>query len=175
MTQKFHKGDFVHVAKDLGPTMSHFTSDIDAIVIGSYKDQYGGSDTGSYTLHLKGRGQCSWYHEQQLELIEANRADLLDVWEAEQAAEIKQKSDLDWIFENGPEVVKSPHGATLQALATAIGLGNLWGRRGEGIDYYQNSTAVWSIAAPYLAAKDKAGWLAVRSIRSQADGEVNGR
>lgn len=42
MTHKFHKGDLVHVAADLGMSMDHFAKDIDAIVIGSYRDQYGG-------------------------------------------------------------------------------------------------------------------------------------
>ena len=97
VTQKFHKGDLVRVAKDLGPTMGHFTADIDAIVIGSYKDQYGGSDTKSYSLHLKGQGHCSWYWESQLELLEANRGDLLAKWEADAAAELEdtERSGLD--------------------------------------------------------------------------------
>lgn len=40
--QKFHKGDHVRVAKDLGPRMSHFKNDCDAIVISSYDDKLGG-------------------------------------------------------------------------------------------------------------------------------------
>ena len=158
MTQKFHKGDLVHVVKDLGPSMSHFTSDVDAIVIGSYKDQYGGSNEHSYTIHLKGGGKCSWYDEHQLELIEANRIDLLDAWEAEQKAEQEQKSDIDWIFENGPDVAKSPHGASVARLARDVGIDNLWGSRGEGMTYYANSMAVLALALPFLVAKDKSGW-----------------
>lgn len=38
---EFIMGDYVRVAKDLGPTMSHFTSDCDAIVLYSYADIYG--------------------------------------------------------------------------------------------------------------------------------------
>ena len=79
--QKFHKGDLVHIAKDLGPSMSHFESDIDAIVISSYNDKYGNGDTKSYTLHLKGFGKCSWYYEHQLTLIKYNCLDLLKQWE----------------------------------------------------------------------------------------------
>lgn len=82
--QKFHKGDHVMVAKDLGPNMSHFKSDCEAIVIGSYKDQYGGNNTNSYTIHIKGRGQTSWYEEHQLTLIRIRAIDLLDEWEDEQ-------------------------------------------------------------------------------------------
>ena len=51
--QKFHKGDWVRVAKDLGPSMRHFTANCEAIVIGSYADQYGGDCREDYTLHLK--------------------------------------------------------------------------------------------------------------------------
>ena len=160
MTQKFQKGDLVHVAKDLGQSMSHFTNDIDAIVIGSYNDQYGGGDTTSYTLHLKGSGQCSWYYEDQLELIERNRCDLLDAWEAEKEAERKQKSDIDWIFEHGPEVLKSAHGATIETLGRGVGITNLWGSHGEGLAYYENAMTIMAVAGPFLEKKDKAGWLA---------------
>jgi hypothetical protein len=161
--QKFQKGDWVRVAKDLGPHMSHFTADCEAIVIGSYADQYGGKSERNktqYTLHLKGRGQCSWYEQQQLTLIESGRLDKLQAWEDEAEAECKQKSDLDWIFANGPAVAEKPHGASIQALAECFGLTNLWGRNGEGITYYNNAMGTLGLAAPYLKAGDKAGWLA---------------
>lgn len=69
--QKFKRGDLVRIAKDLGPSMSHFTADALAVVVGSYKDQYGGGREAekSYTLHIQGRGPCSWYHEHQLTLV----------------------------------------------------------------------------------------------------------
>ncbi|MDE2105409.1 MAG: hypothetical protein KGL39_49740, partial [Patescibacteria group bacterium] len=75
--QKFHKGDHVRIAKDLGQSMSHFQADCEAIVIGSYNDQYGGGNTRDYTLHLKGGGQVSWYYENQLTMIESGRIGLL--------------------------------------------------------------------------------------------------
>ena len=53
MMQKFKKGDMVRVAKDLGPYMSHFTGDCEAIVMGSYADLFGGDDRKSYKLYLK--------------------------------------------------------------------------------------------------------------------------
>lgn len=159
--QKFQKGDWVRIAKDLGPSMSHFTADCEAIVIGSYKDQYGGDNTDSFTLHLKGRGQSSWYYDSQLTMIESGRLDKLQAWEEEAEAERKQKSDLEWIFANGPEVAEKPHGASIQALAECFGLTNLWGRNGEGITYYSNAMGTLELAAPYLKAGDKAGWLAL--------------
>lgn len=159
MTQKFHHGDLVHVAKDLGEWMAHFDNDIDAIVLYTYKEQCGGSDEKSYGLYLKGRGECSWYYEWQLELVEKNRQDLLAQWRAERDAENRQKSDLDWIFEHGPEVLERPHGASVQALANGVGVTNLWGSHGEGLAYYENSARVLTLAQPFLKAKDKHGWL----------------
>ena len=70
------------IVKDLGCFMSHFQGDCDAIIIGSYADQFGGKDIKSYTVYLKGQGQVSWYREHQLILIEKNRKDIYDKWEA---------------------------------------------------------------------------------------------
>src|SRR3990172_1644682 len=117
--QKFHKGDWVRVVKDLGSSMSHFESDCEAIVIGSYADQYPQYDrlnTHDYTIFLKGSGQVSWYRENQLILIEAGRVDLLQQWEDARVTEIKEKSDLDWIFSHGQDVIKNPHGASIKSL-----------------------------------------------------------
>jgi len=140
--------------------MSHFTADIDAIVIGSYRDQYGGDNTNDYTLHLKGNGACSWYHESQLELLERNRGDLLATWEAEQEAAHKQAADIDWIFEQGPELLRAAHGASIATLARGLGITNLWGSHGEGLAYYENCRRVLYLAKPFLETRDKAGWLA---------------
>jgi len=159
MTQKFHRGDLVHVAKDLGKSMSHFTNDIDAIVIGSYAEQYGGGrNSPSYTLHLKGMGHCSWYDEHQLTLLESDRADLLEKWEAEEEAEHELHSGLDWIFANAKQVIENPPGSSLQSLANCLKLGSLWGSRGEGYQYYINAHTIHDLATPYLEANDRVGW-----------------
>lgn len=100
--QRFNRGDWVKVADDLGPSMRHFTAGCEAIVIGSYADQYGGNDHGSYTLHLKGEGLCSWYYGTQLTLLEAGREDKLAEWEAEKEAEATLKGRLDTSFNAGP-------------------------------------------------------------------------
>ena len=157
--QKYTKGDHVKVAKDLGEIMNHFQNDCEAIVIGSYADQYGGSDTKSYTIHIKGSGSASWYRESQLKLIEKNRLDLLHQWEKEEQAETDLKSDLDWIFSNGNDVIENPHGASIQALASCFGLTNLWGSRGEGFVYYQNAIKTLALAESYLKNCDKDGWI----------------
>ena len=157
--QKFQQGDYVRVAKDLGSSMSHFTSDTDAIVEYSYKDKYGGSDDESYSLFLKDRGSCAWYYGSQLSLIEKDRKDLLKEWEDTKNAEIELKSDIDWIFSHGKEVIESPHGSSIQRLADCFGLTNLWGSRGEGVTYYSNAIATMKMAFPYLESGDKVGWI----------------
>lgn len=159
--QKFHNGDHVRIAKNLGASMSHFQADKEAIVIGSYKDQFGGSDTKSYTLHIKDQGKVSWYYEHQLTLIESNRLDLLSQWEEEATAKAALESDLDWIFANGEQVIKSASSSTVAALAGCT-VKDLWGPRGEGFDFYANVAAIMNRAIPFLRAGDKAGWLAYR-------------
>jgi hypothetical protein len=161
VTQKFNRGDHVKVADDLGPSMSHFQSGCEAIVIGSYRDQYGGgaNNEKEYTLHIKGGGQSSWYREHQLTLIEASRGDLLQEWEDEAEALHKQRSDLDWIFANGPEVSQKGYGSSVEALGKCVGINDLWGSHGEGMSYCVNSLSVLAAAEPFLRTQDKAGWL----------------
>lgn len=159
--QKYKKGDHVRVAKELGSMMSHFNADCEAIIIGSYKDQYGGDDTKSYTIHIKGHGEVSWYEEDQLTLIEKNRLDLLKLWEDEEKEEEKQKSDLDWIFSNTESVFNHLHNATVYALAECLGFSvdDLWGPHGEGYVFFKNAHMVLNLAKPFLTASDKDGWL----------------
>jgi len=157
--QKFNKGDHVRVAKDLGESMSHFENDCEAIVMYTYAERYWGDNHKSYCIYIKGRGQVSWYYEHQLELIETGRLDLLEAWENEVKQEADMKSDLDWIFNNGKDVLEGAHGATVEALAKCFGLTNLWGSRGEGVTYYYNSLATLEMAKPYLEKGDKEGWL----------------
>lgn len=145
MKQKFHHGDLVQVAKDLGPYMSHFQSDCRAIVQYSYNDRYDGKNVSkeyenesdiSYSLWLEGMGSCCWYRQNQLTLIETNQTDLLAQWEKEHEDKRIKESDLDYIFS-----FKDPFRLThnsLQALADVMEIGSLWGPRGEGIDLVRN-------------------------------------
>ena len=157
--QKFHRGDWVKIADDLGSTMRHFKAGCEAIVIGSYKDQYGGNDSESYTLHIRDSGKVSWYYGSQLTLIESARHDLLAEWERELNEKNKQESDLDWIFANGTQVLKSCSGSTVAALAQQLGVTNMWGAHGEGLAYHENARRVLYLAAPFLKTGDKAGFL----------------
>ena len=69
--QKFPVGSRVHIAKDLGNSMSHFNSDCDATVEYVYAHAFGGSDVKSYSLIIDDYGSVAWYHEWQLTLIES--------------------------------------------------------------------------------------------------------
>lgn len=91
--QKFHKGDLVMITSEMPEFMSHFTAGVQAIVIGSYDDKYGGDyddeDDGGepkYDLYIKGEGAVSWYPESTLTLIETRRVDLLKQWRQEDRA-----------------------------------------------------------------------------------------
>jgi hypothetical protein len=164
VSQKFQRGDYVRVAKDLGLSMSHFRADCDAIVIGSYRDQYGGSNNKSYTLYFEDSGQCSWYDEEQLSLIEAGRADLLEQWQTEREKRNVQQSDLDWIFDpaNRKEMLTNPPHASIRGLAACLLIteDDLWGPYGEGITYWTNAMRLRAHAEPYLKRSSKADWLA---------------
>jgi hypothetical protein len=155
MQQQFKKGDHVRIAKDLGSMMDHFTNDKDAIVIGSYDDQYGGGDTSSYTIYIEGEGETSWYEEHQLTLIEKNRPDLIIAWR--DAASIKRKlySDMDWIFTHPDEAM---NGVSLARLGKDLGIKDMWGSRGEGIDLFNNQQAVWNMAEDFIIHNDRKGW-----------------
>lgn len=74
MSQKFEAGDVVRIADEFPPFMSHFDGrGCEAVVVGSYADQYGGSheddEDTSYTLNIRGHGRISWYQESMLTLI----------------------------------------------------------------------------------------------------------
>jgi hypothetical protein len=66
--QKYPPGTRVHIAKDLGPMMSHFTKDKDATVEYTYAHAYpwGKGQTDQYSLNIDGEGSSAWYYEWQL-------------------------------------------------------------------------------------------------------------
>ena len=159
MPQKYHKGDHVKVIKKLPKSMSHFQSDCEAIIEGSYADQFGGNDTNNYSIFIKDHGGVSWYQEEVLELIEKGRLDLLEKWQNDLKRDDEMKSNLDWIFRHGEGVLKEASGATVGALGKCLGINDLWGPRGEGFTYFNNAIGILNVAKEYLLAGDKQGWL----------------
>lgn len=161
MKQKFNQGDLVFIKEDLGPYMSHFESGCRAIVQYSYNDRYGNGDPSKeyenesdivYSLWLEGMGSCAWYHQNQLTLIEAGREDLLDQWVKEEEDKKIKESDLDHIFS-----IKDPNqlnSYNLQALADVIGVGSLWGSRGEGVDLVRNQHCMRILFSRFLSCEN---------------------
>jgi hypothetical protein len=157
-TQKFRRGDVVRVAKDLGPSMSHFYSDVDAIVMGSYADKYGGDDVTSYTLMLLPEGsEVSWYYEHQLTLIRHGDEDLIKQTKMDRELRSMLYSDLDWIMENWKRMraEKSIPGATVVKLMELVGITDPWGSGGEGLTYYMNAQATINALDEALSSGDK--------------------
>jgi len=158
---KFKINDLVHINKTLPEYMSHFDCDQDAIIIeySHNKCQAGNDWEHSYSLFIKDVGEVSWYHDSNLTLIKNDQSELLHKWQNERDEDRKQKSDLDWIFNNGKLVIKNMYGSSMVALAKCFTDKSLWGERGEGIAYYHNSIIVISNAMPYLEKGDKNGWI----------------
>lgn len=153
--QKFKRGDVVRIADDLGPMMAHFEKGQTAIVMGSYDDQYGGGNSRDYTLMLEDCSRVSWYHEDQLTFIRHDPEEIARRTKAREERQ-NQETNLGWIVSNWPKIRERTPGATLQHLADMAGLGDLWGSRGEGIDYFANALAVRELFDPVLSRGDEA-------------------
>ena len=155
--QAFSAGDLVRIADDLGPMMRHFVAGEEAIVVGSFRDRFNCGRTDLYTLHLRGRGEVSWYGEQYLTLVKRGAGEVLWDWQREADVLRAQHTSHDWIFQH-PEIADAPAAATLQRLADDLDFGSLWGPRGEGIDWYHNARLIHDLAQPFIAQQDKLGW-----------------
>jgi hypothetical protein len=170
MMQKYNHGDHVKVAENYScgwryengvesPIPSEWAGK-EAIVTGSYNDQFWKPNTGGdYTLFFKRQGDVSWFPEKALTLIKENATGLMEQWKQDRKEEIKVRSDIDWIFSNGKEVIENPHMASIATLANCFGLTNLCGSHGEGFVYYENAMRTLKVARPFLEACDKTGYL----------------
>lgn len=131
--EKFRHGDVVQIAKNLRPSMAHFTSGVRGIVIGSYRDQYGGSGDYAikdYTIFVEGQGETSWYSEDQLTFIEHNPS-LLDTWEDQIEARNRDESDLKWIREHWSELRDKCPSTSMLAIFSAMEFQSAFLRNGE--------------------------------------------
>lgn len=148
-----------------------------AIVVASYAEQFGGDNHNSFTLFFQLRGEVSWFSAGNLELIKPDQGALLQQWRNELDAENALKSDLDWIFANGPDVIENGYGVSIQALANCFGLTDLWGSKGEGIDWIMNARQTLNLAEPFLKTGDKYGWLnraqELIAVPMPEDGSIN--
>lgn len=148
---KFHIGDLVALS-DVGRKNRNHGDALDGIIV----EHHG----GDYAIFTRKKGFRAWYAASELTPVERGRHDLLREWRKEYEATVAMMSDIDWIFKHGPEVISHPYGCSLQTLYECIYPGcNIWGPRGEGMDYYRNAMIILDLATPYLALHDKAGWL----------------
>lgn len=152
--QKFKRGDVVHIAADLGQYMSHFTADKDAIIMGSYRDQFGGNNVSSYTVMFCDNGRTSsWYEEHQLTLIRHGGNEEIEKVSAERKAREKCETDMSWIVSNWPKIREQVPGATMGELMRRIGITNPWGTQGEGVTYYANARGTFYLLDPVLKTR----------------------
>lgn len=156
--QKFKRGDVVHIAADLGQSMSHFTKNKDVVILGSYADQFGGSNTKSYTvMFLDTGGECSWYQEHQLTFLRHDGEELIAKITKEKEERVKVEIDLEWIVDNWKEIrigATSETNASMNKLMSLIGITNPWGNHGEGIDYFNNAKYMMDCLDPILLTGD---------------------
>lgn len=155
MQSKFINGDYVRIAENNGGIMRGR----EAIVLYSYAEKYGGANNNEYGLYVKNAGEISWYGESILTLIEHDRKDLLHEWR--DAAEKLRivRADIDWVFENGVEVLNKKYPPSVKSLASCLGIDTLWDSTGEGYMYYRNIDRVLLFASKYLLTNDKDGWM----------------
>lgn len=163
--QKFRRGNKVRIADDYStgytfngkggkcvPWKSPHAGK-DAIVIGSYADEYGGKDTKSYTL-LFDEGEVSWFDERALTLIEQGGEHLIEQNKRTRDARDFVHGDLKWIVENWPKIRHCPPGASMKFLMSEIGITDPWGKFGEGVDYYANGKFTFNLLDPVLSTGD---------------------
>jgi hypothetical protein len=112
-----------------------------------------------YSIYIEGSGGAAWFFDSELELIEHNRGDLLIEWQKEAEERKERESNIDWIFANGTEVIKTHPVDSLQTLAHYLGNDNLWGEFGEAMTLFINSKVVMDVAKPFLLTGDKEGYL----------------
>ena len=68
--QKFAKEQRVKIADDLGRSMTHFKSGVEAVVEYTYAHAFGGDDIKSYSLRFDDGSTSAWYYESQLTAVD---------------------------------------------------------------------------------------------------------
>jgi len=152
--QKFKRGDVVRIAADLGLSMSHFRKDEDAVVMGSYADEYGGCNTKDYTLLFFGGQETSWYEEHQLTFLRHDGEDIITKIKDKRKEKDKIESDLNWIVANWKDIRANPSYATMKKLMRLIGITSPWGKHGEGMDLFNNQKYTFKCLDPVLLTGD---------------------
>lgn len=104
--QKFKRGNRVKVADDYSNIIyisgdrelpKHESAGKEAFIIGSYADQFGGSDYSKYTLMFKDGSTCSWFPESELSLIDEGGEHLIEEAQKKFQEEEKLHRDIKYI------------------------------------------------------------------------------
>jgi hypothetical protein len=157
MTQKFKRGDVVHIAENLGRMMDYFEKDKDVVILYSYNDKFGGGGTKDYhVMFLDDGHECAWYKEYQLTFLRHGGEDLIVEIKNARVEREKKESDLGWIVENWKNIKHCVPGASMIKLMNEIGITNPWGLHGEGIDLLSHQLFTLAQFEPVLETGDLA-------------------
>jgi hypothetical protein len=149
---EYREGDLVLVKEDRSRILP--SPAMRAIVVETSPHQ-----RASYALYREGLGLSAWHDGCNLTLIRRGAFALLEEWKREAEARRILHSNPEWIFTHGRDVIDKWIGASLQVLADDLGMGDLWGSRGEGFVLAANCQKVIHLATPFLLDGDREGWL----------------
>lgn len=161
--QKYKHGDLVRVADDLGSMMEHFEKGCNAIVIGSYADQFGGGGANhqQYTIFIEGGGETSWYYEHQLNFIR-HAPELLEAWKEQAEARSRDYADLAWIREHWLEQRERLSATSILRIFKWLGVRSSFERNGEYYCLFMDWQRVARTVDLLMLAKDEAALLECR-------------
>lgn len=152
----------MRLADEFPAYMRHFDgAGEEAIVIGSYYDQFGvESDEPKYTLLLRRGSECSWYQESLMTYVKHGGQELIDQWKKEKEERENKYKDIDWILNNWADMAEKTPGVVIDTLSKFVGAGNMWGSHGEAFTYYQNALMLRELLNEALHTGDKEVFLA---------------
>ncbi len=153
--QKFTRGDVVHIAADLGSSMFHFEKDKDVVILGSYADKFGGTNTHSYTvLFIEDGNEISWYEEYQLTFLRHEDEGFIEKIKKAREEYDAKVSQLDWIVDHWKDVRSSLPQSSAVKLMALIGITEPWGKHGEYWDFYEHYSLTFKLLDPVLLTGD---------------------
>lgn len=153
--QKFKRGDVVHIAANLSCAMSHFEKDKDVVILGSYADQFGGSNTKDYSVMFLDTGdEVSWYHEKQFTFLRYEGEKIIEKIRKTREEYDTKVSQLNWIIANWENIKHStPHASAVKLMAL-VGITKPFGEHGEYWDFCQHWQLTYKLLDPILSTGD---------------------
>lgn len=143
---KYKRGDFVSV--DLDNPESNYCSKT-AIVLSSYRDQFGHGSTDIYTIMFLRDGKlhcaCSWFHDERITPNGSTKTDeeiqgIYDEFNERQ----RLYSSIEWIVANWKDTPRLPM-SSMTYLMSRLGITKPYGNHGEFIDFFNNWDACYNV------------------------------